>query len=138
MDFLGDLRLPNQHLARRNKAVEQEHLEGGELLRVCDFMRRAVQNVKQQRFQDLWRIVPTVEVKGLKAGKGKSVVGVVEEKTVLSATGPAVKALFQLANDVPKVRDCALVWFQHVDALDCLPEASFLLEVEPVTLLVAL
>src|SRR5271168_5216213 len=71
-------------------------------------------------------------------GERKRVLGVVEEKSVLSTAGPAVEAFFQLANDVPKVRDGALVRLQYVDALDRVPQSAFLLEVDPVTLLVTL
>src|ERR1700684_1350075 len=97
-----------------------------------------MQNIKQQWFQDFWRIVPAVEVKRLKAFERKRVLGVVEEEAVLSTAGPAVEAFFQLSNDVSKVRDCALVRLQYVDALDRVPESAFLLEVDPVTLLVTL
>src|SRR5216684_8683895 len=36
--------------------VEQEHLEGGEVPRVGNFIRCPVQNVKEEWFQDLRRI----------------------------------------------------------------------------------
>src|SRR5713226_4452477 len=49
-----------------------------------------------------------------------------------------MQAFLQLANDVPKVRDRALVPLQYVDALDRVPQSAFLLEVDPVTLLIAL
>src|ERR1700689_4936853 len=49
-----------------------------------------------------------------------------------------MQAFLQLANDVPKVRDGALVRLQYVDALDRIPQSAFLLEVDPVTLLVTL
>src|SRR5713226_391784 len=49
-----------------------------------------------------------------------------------------MQAFLQLANDVPKVRDRALVPLQYVNALDRVPQSAFLLEVEPVTLLVTL
>src|SRR5450755_1752046 len=49
-----------------------------------------------------------------------------------------MQAFLQLANDVPKVRDRALVRLQYVDALDRVPQSAFLLEVDPVTLLVTL
>src|ERR1035437_4845192 len=117
--------------------VEQEDLEGGEFLRVGNFIRRAVQNVKQQRFQNLRRIVPAVEVEGLKARERKRVLGVVEEEAVLAAACPAMQALLQLANDVRKVRDGALVRLQHVHALDGIPQAALFFEVQPVPLFVA-
>src|SRR4029077_8166749 len=43
-----------------------------------------------------------------------------------------------LANDVSKIRNRALVRLQNVDALDRVPQSAFLLEVDPVTLLVTL
>src|SRR6202795_1923598 len=49
-----------------------------------------------------------------------------------------MQAFFQLANDVPKVRNRALVRLQYVDALDRVPQSAFLLEVDTVTLLVTL
>src|SRR5208282_393561 len=118
--------------------VEQEDLEGGEFLRVGNFIRRAVQNVKQQRFQDLGCIVPAVEVEGLKVGERQRVLGVVEEEAVLPAACPAVQAFLQLANDVRKVRDSALGRFQHVHALDGIPQPALFFEVQPVPLFVAL
>ena len=97
-----------------------------------------MQNVKQQRLQDIGRIAPAVEVEGLKARKRKRVLSVVEEEAVLSTLRPAMQPFLQLADDVGEVRDCALLRLQHVDALDGVPESAFLFEVEPVTLLVAL
>ena len=97
-----------------------------------------MQNVKQQRLQDLGRIVPAVEVEGLKAGERKRVFGVVEEEAVLAAACPAMQAFLQLANDVRKVRDGALGRLQHVHALDGIPQAALFFEVQPVPLFVAL
>src|SRR6266704_1518608 len=45
------------------RLIEQEELGGAEVLGVSDFIRRSVQNVKQQWFQDFRRIVPAVEIK---------------------------------------------------------------------------
>src|SRR5579863_6240111 len=120
------------------RLIEQKELGGAEVLRVGDFIRCPVQNIKQQWFQDFRRIVPAVEIKCLKALERKSVLGVVEEEAVLSTAGPAVQPFFQLADDVAKVRDGTLVRFQYVDALDRVPQSAFLLEIEPVTLLVTL
>src|SRR5208337_2586536 len=120
------------------RLVEQEDLEGSEFLRVGNFIRRAVQNVKQQRFQDLGCIVPAVDVEGLKAGERQSVFSVVEEEAVLTAACPALQAFLQFANDVRKVRDGALGRFQHVHALDGIPQAALFFEVQPVPLFVAL
>src|ERR1700728_541349 len=120
------------------RLVEQEELGCAELLRVSDLIRCSMQNIKEQWLQNLGRVIPTVEVKRLKAGERKRVLSIVKQKSVLSAAGPAVEAFFQLANDVAKVRDGALVRLQYVDALDRVPQAAFLLGVEPVTLLVTL
>src|SRR5271169_5484651 len=97
-----------------------------------------MQNVKQEWFKNLRRIVPAVKVESLKAGERKRVLGVVKEKSVLPTARPTVQAFLQLADDVGEVRNRALVRFQHVDSLDFIPEAAFLLEVDPVTLLVTL
>src|SRR5580658_9510353 len=120
------------------RLVEQEELGGAELLGVSDLIRCSMQNIKQQWFQNLGRVIPTVEVKRLKTGERKRVLSVVKQKSVLSAAGPAVEAFFQLSNDVSKVRDRTLVRLQYVDALDRVPESAFLLEVDTVTLLVTL
>src|SRR5580704_8177135 len=118
--------------------VEQEELGCAELLRVGDFIRCPMQNIKEQWFQDFGRIVPAVEIERLKVFERKRVLGVVEEEAVLSTACPAVEAFFQLSNDVSKVRDCALVRLQHVDALDRVPQSAFLFEVDTVKLLVTL
>src|SRR6202167_2567849 len=120
------------------RLVEQEELGGAELLGVSDLIRCSVQNIKQQWFQDFRCIVPAVEIERLKAFERKRVLSVVKQKSVLSAAGPTVQAFFQLANDVAKVRDGALVRLQYVNPFNRIPEAAFLLEVEPVTLLVTL
>src|SRR5580700_8745609 len=120
------------------RLVEQEELGCAELLGVSDLIRCPVQNIKQQRFQDFRRIVPAVEIERLKAFERKRVLSVVKQKSVLSTAGPAVEAFFQLANDVAKVRDGALVRLQYVNPFNRIPEAAFLLEVDPVTLLVTL
>ena len=97
-----------------------------------------MQNVKQQRLQNFRRIIPAVEVEGLKAGERKRVLGVVKEESILSAASPAVQAFLQLADDVAEVRDGALVRLQHVHPLDRIPQPAFFFEVEPVALVVAL
>src|SRR5271169_4067175 len=113
--------------------VEQKELGGAEVLGVSDLIRCSMQNIKQQWFQDFRRIVPTVEIERLKALERKRVLSVVKQKSVLSTAGPAVEAFFQLANDVAKVRDGALVRLQYVNPFNRIPEAAFLFEVEPVT-----
>src|SRR5260370_20572245 len=120
------------------RLVEQEELGSTELLGVSDLIRCSMQNIKQQWFQNLGRVIPTVEVKRLKTGERKRVLSVVKQESVLAAAGPAVEAFFQLANDVSKVRDGALVRLQHVNPLDRIPKPAFFFEVQTVTLLVAL
>src|SRR5580698_26986 len=118
--------------------VEQEDLEGVEVLRVSDLIRRAMQNVKQKRLKNFRCIIPAVEIERLKAFERKCVLGVVEEKAVLSTAGPAVEAFLQLSNDVSKVRNRALVRLQYVNPFDRIPQPAFFFEVQTVTLLVAL
>src|SRR5208283_3674092 len=120
------------------RLVEQEELGCAELLGVSDLIRCSMQNIKQQWFQDFRRIVPSVEIERLKAFERKRVLGVVEEEAVLSTAGPAVQAFFQLADDVPKIRNRALVRLQYVNPLDRIPQPAFFFEVQPVTLFVAL
>src|ERR1700722_5430351 len=95
--------------------VEQEELGCAELLGVSDLIRCSMQNIKQQWFQNLGRVIPTVEVERLKTGEEKRVLSVVKQKSVLSTAGPAVETFFQLANDVAKVRNRALVRLQYVN-----------------------
>ena len=63
---------------------------------------------------------------------------VVEEKTVLSRPRPAVQTLLQFADDVRKIRECALFGLEHIHTLDRIPEPAFFLEVQPIALIVAL
>src|ERR1700693_1850060 len=76
------------------------------VLGIFDFL---LQNIKQQWFQDLWRIVTAVEIERLKAFERKRVLGVVKQASILAAVSPEMQAFLQLAKDVPKVRDRALV-----------------------------
>src|SRR5579863_3605918 len=120
------------------RLIEQKELGGAEVLGVSDLIRCSMQNIKEQWFQNLGRVIPAVEVKRLKAFERKRVLSVVKQKSVLSTAGPAVEAFFQLANDVPKIRNRSLVRLQYIDALDSVPQPAFLFEVDPVTLLVTL
>jgi hypothetical protein len=120
------------------RLIKQEELGGVEVLRVGDFIGCPVQNVKQKWFEDFLRIIPTVEIERLKALERKRVLGVVEQEAVLSTAGPAVEAFFQLTDDVSKIRNSPLARLQYVDALDRVPQSALLLEVDPITLLVAL
>src|ERR1035438_1847367 len=56
---------------------------------------------KQQWFQNFRCVIPTVEVKRLKTGERKRVLGVVEEEAILSTAGPAVQTFFQLGTPSP-------------------------------------
>ena len=119
--------------------IEQEHLEGGELLRVGDLVRRPMQNIKQQWLQAHRAHRPSrAKLKVWKLAERERVLGVVEEKSVLAAARPAVQPLLQLADDVAEVRDRALVRLQHIHPLDRVPQLAFFFEVEPVTLFIAL
>src|SRR5271163_391362 len=74
------------------RLVEQEELGCAELLGVSDLIRCSMQNIKEQWFQNLGRVIPTVEVKRLKTGERKRVLSVVKQKSILSTAGPAVEA----------------------------------------------
>ena len=80
---------------------------------------------------------PAGEVEGLKPAERKCVFRVVEKNPYWPAC-PAIQPFLQLADDVCEVRERALLWFQHVDPLDPFPELSLLLEIQSITLLVAL
>ena len=120
------------------RLVQQEHLEGRQLLRVGDFIRGPVENIEQQRLQDLGRVAPAGEVEGLEAAERKRVFGVVEKKAILPAPRPPMQPLLQLADNVAEVGDGALFRLQHVHPLDRIPQLALFFEVEPVTLLIAL
>src|ERR1035441_4393243 len=77
-------------LYEETRLIEQEELGGAEVLGISDLIRCSMQNIKQQWFQNLGRVIPTVEVKRLKTGERKRVLSVVKQKSVLSAAGPAV------------------------------------------------
>src|SRR5579863_3342809 len=49
------------------RLIEQEELGGAEVLGVSDLIRCSMQNIKEQWFQNLGRVIPTVEIEGLKA-----------------------------------------------------------------------
>jgi hypothetical protein len=62
-----------------------------------------------------------VEVEGLEPGERQRVVRVVEKESELPATGPAMQAFLEFANDVGEVGDGPLALFQHVYPLDRIP-----------------
>ncbi len=80
-----------------------------------------MQNVKEQRLQKLGRIAPAREIECLKRAERERVLGIVEEKPILSGSGPAVQTVFQLANNVGEIRERPLTRFEEVDALDGVP-----------------
>ena len=49
-----------------------------------------------------------------------------------------MEPLFQFADDIAEARNRALFRLQHIDPLDCIPKPALFLEVQPVTLLIAL
>jgi len=57
---------------------------------------------------------------------------------VLAAARPTLQAVLQFSDDIGEIGDCSLFWLQHIYPLDCVPELAFFLEVQPVTLLIAL
>ncbi|MEI9978200.1 MAG: hypothetical protein WDN23_04240 [Edaphobacter sp.] len=63
-----------------------------------------MQNVKQQRLQDVGVISPAIEVEGLETGEGQRILCVVEEVAELSGLGPAVQPLSERADNGCEVR----------------------------------
>ena len=83
--------------------IDQECFEGAELGGIGDFVARPVQDVEQQRFQNLGRISPAGEIEGLETAEGQRVFGIIEEESVLPLPGPAVQPVLELAQDVGEV-----------------------------------
>ena len=106
--------------------------------RIGDFVARPVQNVKEQRLQDLRRVAPACKVEGLETAERERVLGVVEQESVLPLPRPAMQPILQLADDVGEVRDRALLRFENVNPLDSVPELALFLVVQSVALIVAL
>ena len=74
-----------------------------ELFRVADFVTGTMENVKEERFEYCGGIVPSVEVKGLEAAEGESVLDIIENETILTGLCPLVESVFEFANDLGKV-----------------------------------
>jgi len=77
-------------LDKQPRFIEQEGFECGESLWVCDLVRRAMQDVKQEWLKNFGCIIPAVEIERLKFGERERVLSVVKQKTVLSTASPAV------------------------------------------------
>src|SRR5579863_6430689 len=105
--------------------VEEKRLEGSEPGRIGDFVAGPVQNVKEQRLQDLRGVSPASEVKGLELAERERVFGVIEQEPVLPLPCPTMQPILQLAENVCKVRDRALFRFENVNAFDSVPELAF-------------
>ena len=86
---------------------------------------------------DFRRVAPACEVECLESAERKRVLGIVEEKSILPAAGPAVQAILQLANNVAEAGNGPLFRLQCIDSLNRIPQLALLFEVEPVTLFVA-
>ena len=76
--------------------IHQEDFEGRELSRIGDFVAGAMQDIEQERFQNIGCITPTLKVKSFKAAEGERVLDVVENEAVLAGFGPAVQTFFDL------------------------------------------
>ena len=96
-----------------------------------------MQDVEEQWLQHLGRVAPSGEVECLKAAERKRVLGIVEEESVLTALRPTVQPLLQFSDDVAETGNSSLRRLQYVNALNRIPQFALLLEVEPVTLLIA-
>ena len=48
--------------------IEQEHLEGAELLWIADLVRGPVEHIEQQRLQNFGRVAPARKIEGLEFG----------------------------------------------------------------------
>ena len=100
------------------RLVHQECLEGAEIGWISNLVRGPVQHVEQERLQHFWSIAPSVKVKSLKSSERKRVLGVIEEEAILTSAGPAMQAVFQVANDIGEVGKCSLTGFKQIRALD--------------------
>ncbi len=77
--------------------IDKEGLEGRGNVTVGDDVVGAVQNVEEQRFEELGIPVHLLEVETLEAGEGDGVLGIVEEKSELAAARPLGKRVGQVA-----------------------------------------
>src|SRR5258708_6762485 len=68
--------------------IDEERFENRANLAVGEDGIGAMQDVEEQRFQKLRVLAHALEVEALEAGERNRVLGVVEEKSELSATGP--------------------------------------------------
>ena len=74
--------LPDRLIADEEPCfIHQEDFEGAKLARIGDFVAGPVQNVKQQRLQDIGCIAPALKVECFKSAEGKRVLDVVEDES---------------------------------------------------------
>src|SRR5579863_1766863 len=85
-------------IAKKNPClINEECFEHGGDVAIGDNFIRTMENVKKKRFEEFRVAAHLLEVEALKARKGNSVLGVVEEKTKLAAAHPFGKGVGELA-----------------------------------------
>ena len=73
------------------RLVEHEHLQRARQRRIRDHRRRPVEQVKEQRLEDLGHAVEALEIDVLKRRQGHRVLDVIEEAGILPALHPALE-----------------------------------------------
>ena len=131
---LGDVTTNRLISNEQPSFVEQEHLERRQPLGVSDLVARAMQDIKEERLQQLGCVVPTVEVEGLELAERQRVFHVVEEKSVLSSARPAMEPILQLPDDLSEIAHRPLVRFENVHALDGAVKLALFFEIQLVSL----
>jgi hypothetical protein len=114
--------------------IKKEKLERGKAFRIGDFKRGPMQDIEEQRLQNVRRVTPSAEVEGLEAGERQRVFAVIEEKAVLPIGCPAMQPFLQLADDLGESRERPLRGLDDVHILDGCPQFPFLFEVEVIPL----
>src|SRR5882762_1497699 len=99
LEGLKDVPLNAGVLQKYPRFVDEEGFENRRNLAVRDDGIGAMQEVEEQRLQELRVLTHTLEVEALKAGKRNCVLGVVEKESELAAASPLRQAA---RNVVPK------------------------------------
>src|ERR1700730_396103 len=76
--------------------IDEEGFEDLRNLFVADNRARAVQDIEEQRLQNIRVLAHLLEIEALKGGKRDGVFWIIEKKSELSAAGPFGEALRQL------------------------------------------
>ena len=88
LEGFGDVAL-NAGVAEEHPGfIDEKCLEGGRDVAIGNHIVGAMQDVEQERFEQLRIAAHLLEVETLEAGKGDGVLGIVEEKSELSAAHP--------------------------------------------------